>query len=718
MNRNVLIGLAALTVVLLASVFAWRTFFTGDGGGANERAGIVIVTDDMLAQLASSNDRSMTLEITRAAASRRANRPSDSVAAVASNAVSTSSDVPTPTPSEADRRADATLIRNLFADRLEAILSGLMTDSRRFSVADPTSLQPILRRMSAAEGGQPPSNQADTRDQTVVGRIQEGVTQAAANVGVQTRESLSATDPTQNADLASAARDLGVRYLLAVSLDEPRYTWTYNSERFRIEADPIYVYRLYELNDSGGRAVITGVARADTPVVVEVPWRLMVEEEGGAVAHLARAGQEVGLELQRMIARQVVAKVMDELYPATIARTNPVTMTRGTNDGIAVGDTVEIVYRDIDNAVQDGDVLIDVPETTVGLARVSAAQRNSATIIPAAGVALDPAKVRQYVVRVSTEGTATSGGASYAPSGGPGLGVNDIAARARAGEEDMISASVAVGQFRFQTDVSNLALREGVLESALAGRLARDQRINVLSRAGLDQLRQEQSMGSGGGRRSYLASGGTMARAGFLVLGDVTISTDRVAQRVSVAGAASRETSVQYYLTARSNLRIEALDSRLLNSFEISARTPIASAAAASSPEASRALSDAFAAAAAEQILPNLFPIEVVSLDGGIVLSRGSDVGLRVGDRVRMYRLGAPIIDRATNRQISAGARRQVGELTISDVQDTVSTASAVGAYTPQIGDVAERSGAAPAGTARARTTPQSSEVREADVPW
>lgn len=703
MGKNVLIALAVATVVLIGGVFAFQRLMPG---ARNESgvAEIVIVTRDMLDGMASAQDRTLygvadTFRTTEQPAATNQTQPAANAAPAAEGQVS-----------EPDRQADARLLRQLFSDQLEAVLSDILTQSRRYRVANPATLQPVLGRLSAdsASANQQAQGQAAAQpaNQGAAARMVAGVTQMAADAN---------TDPTQNVALAQAVREMGVSYLLSVFLERPTRTVEIVGDRLRIEADPVYVYRLYYLDERGAYALTTGAVQMPSPVSVELTADMLRADQFTARAHVDRAVQQLGLELQRSIAQLVADHVIDVMHPAHITSADPVRITRGSSRGVAVGDVFDVFELDHENAVKDNEVVIDVPESHVGAARVTAVQQNSATIELTGALALDPAKVRSraYVVRRAGEGPGGSGGgapAAYA-AGGMGLGVNDMAQR----QAGVASASVSVGQLNVRSDIRELGISNSVLGSSLSGRLARDPRITVLSRQGLDQLRREASLSNG--RQSYLSSGGNIARAGFLVLGDVTVSTDRQATTVRVAGAEPRETSVTHYLVANGTLRIEASDSRLLGTYDVSARTRIASPSAATSAEASRALSEAFAAAAAEQILPNLFPIEVASVEGSVILSRGTDVGLRAGDRLTMYRLGSPVIDRHTNRQISAGARRRVGELRIDDVQDTIATASVVGDYTPSVGDIGQVGAPAAAQPAR-RSAPAQQQTQEPNVPW
>jgi hypothetical protein len=104
---------------------------------------------------------------------------------------------------------------------------------------------------------------------------------------------------------------------------------------------------------------------------------------------------------------------------------------------------------------------------------------------------------------------------------------------------------------------------------------------------------------------------------------------------------------------------------------------------------------DALAALAARKLMLELFPMRIVAVGPApdvVTLDRGEDGGVRVGARVRLYRRGAPVIDRDTGAMLSEGARTLLGEVTVFDVEPGagVSQARIVGpVFQPQVNDAA-----------------------------
>jgi hypothetical protein len=391
-------------------------------------------------------------------------------------------------------------------------------------------------------------------------------------------------------------------------------------------------------------------------------------------------------------------------------------INRGSNDGIEVGEEVTVTRRGAE--IKDGDIVIDYEETPVGAARVTSVKANSAQLEATSGTGFAKGDI---VRRTGGGGGGATTGASSVGGTSRGLGREDILANRANGSA--VRERVAVGNIRIVRDDSRILAGSLQVDRAISERLARDPRIEVMSRESLGALADERAIG--GARKTYERGGAGVGQAGYVVLGDVTVDVRRNAQYIEVPGAAKREVSATTNMVANGSLRIERLDSRLIDSFQVSASTPVSGSAG--DAESARRVAEAFAEAAARAILPRLFPMEVVQVQGAtVVLNRGEDVGMKAGATYAVYALGDPIIDSTTGAQISAGVRRQVGTVRIDDVQRNVSVATIVGSGAGiAVGQIAEASGAAPAATAaaassatRRQAAPKEKKSEEPAVPF
>jgi hypothetical protein len=721
MSRTVLIILGALAAAIVIGVLAWRSF-GGPKETAEQTPRIAIVTDQLLRAAADAN----ALAIQQSA--WIANERNDAIAQMAAGSAGTTSAPaqPAPAPAAAPQQqqgnsAQAEFLRNALTDELEAQINKMLTQSRRFAVMDASSVRSAIERLSTVRTEQAQQQQQAARTQTAGGALIEGAGNAVGQVlqGVQSsttqvsgtvqqgndRTSFAGTqvvDSLEKGDLAGAAAELEARYLLAVSLREPRTTREHalvsGELKYRIESDPVFVYRLFDVRRN--QTVVSDATQLGAPVVVEVSIPLDNQTLEGAIqsanyqTELLKAQRELSNKVQERVARHIADAVLEATFPALLASASPLMMNRGSNDGVEEGENVTITRRGAE--IKDGDIVIDYEESPVGAARVIEVKANSARLEVTSGAGFAKGDIVRRTGGGGDGMTATAGGGA---GSGRGLGKEDIlASRANA---NAIRERVAVGNIRIVRDDSRIFTGSLQMDRAISERLARDPRIEVMSRESLGALADERAIG--GARKTYERGGAGVGQAGYLVLGDVTVDVKRNAQYIEVPGAEKRLVSSSNTMVANGSLRIERLDSRLIDSFQVSASAPVSGAAG--DAESARKVAEAFADAAARAILPRLFPMEVVQVQGAtVVLNRGEDVGMKTGATYAVYAVGDPIIDSTTGAQISAGVRRQVGTVRIDDVQRNVSVATIVGnGGGIAVGQIAEASSAPAAASSAAR---------------
>jgi curli biogenesis system outer membrane secretion channel CsgG len=697
MSRLALTIIAIVAALLVGGVLVWQSFFANKKESDDGAPRIAIVTDAMLERMeekqstaqgvkeavqlwAASQDKQHD---SAAAKSKATGKPSTQPAADAASAPQI--------PSGFEQQSDIGAMRTMLGDQLEALINQRLTTSRRFAVMDVSSVQATLTKFSIQ---QPAAKTADpAADQSLLQRMTSGVARGdaanpaakpGANANAASGAAQSAATQTLDSDLAGAAEALNARYLLYVSLKEPRSTAKYefaiNDNKLelvaKLEADPIFVYRLFDVRQK--RSIVSDATQLSMPVTSLLPMQLGDDPitRENRQTDLVRAMRELGAQLQVRIADEVARKILDATFPAQIRSVSPLIVNRGTNDGIAVGDEVRVFRATADGLVKDQgeggrEIVIDAPEREVGAARVVSVQANSAELEPLNGAKF---AVNDFVRRTSGGGGSTAAGAVSSSQGG--LGKSDILANqanAAAGL-DLIRERIAVGDIRIVNGDARQPATLVPIDRALVERLAREPRVEVMSREALNQLKREQNIG--GARDSFIQGAGNIGKAGYMVLGDVTVTQRRQSTTTDVPGAEKRVLSSSTSLTAIGSFRIERLDSRVIDSFQVTASVPGTSGNA----EAGARLATALAEATAKAMLPKLFPIEIAQIDGAtIVLNRGQDVGLKVGQTLTVYRVGAPIMDPTTKAMISAGVRTPVGQVRISDVQETVSVAQAVG---------------------------------------
>ncbi len=755
MRKLILLGLAALA--LLVAGFAVASNFSGGKNEVKNAAPplLAIATEGMLlsAGLGAPVEEIMAAQSRLPQPESPKTPAADSVAHGGATSVAPQAKPPVgegapsaqPARSDFSSEGSQTIFKLMF-DELEVRLSSYFSDSKRFSVLEPSKFRQSFRRLlcsgnGAAQNGDKNGEQSAAARNTACdageskqaegdakGKGGETVAQKLMRHGVEFvtpkskdgQEGVVAMqrtvtgDPVSDADFAEAAKVAGAKYLLIVRVQEPRVTFDIAST-IRFETDPVIIYRVFDVTK--GTQVMSEVIRLERPLSVNVSPMTQ--------AMVIKSLRELMFQLNEQVSRVIALGVADAIYPPRIAKVSPLTMTRGANDGVEVGDVFE-VYRvpKGDSGIFDmsedeglGEIRIASDQEKIGRVRVTEVQSNSSLVQPLGDVTLEK---RDMLKRVGggTAGNVAGGGVGGGQGGVLGQkGIDAAKAEAKGGETNVVR--VAVGDFRIYVDAKKASWPSRAFEQALMNRLMREPRIKVLSRESLAQLEREEQIG-GGGRVRVSGAGGGPEGAGFLVLGDVTIGLDRTSNRVSV-GSVSREVSASYTMSVEGALRIESLRSEVIEAVSVAVREKVSGPNALTEASSMRAAADAFADAAAKKLLLQLFPMKIVQVeDGGLVrLNRGGDAGLKVGDTLRAYRIGAPIVDDVTGALLSAGARTYAGDLAIVDVEGAIATAKITSDYKAKVGDTAELASPAPAkASAKVAAGKKKPVAAEAEVPW
>lgn len=693
MSRLVLTIIALISAILVAGVLIWQGFFASSEKSSNGAPRIAIVTDAMLESLEQSQQRSQT-------GADRVDLWASSQIAAAQQVAAAGRDNKEPEPAgappapqvlapSAPNSIDISAMRQMLGDQLEALISQRLTESRRFAVMDISSVQATLTKFTTQLPQQAASNDAQKRsviEKAAAGWASPNIAQPQAGKEKTAEESTQSIDAQiRNSDLAGAAAELNARYLLYVTLTEPRSTSKAElvirdgqpELLVRFEADPIFIYRLFDVLEK--RSVISGATRLDAPVAAELAVDLQAFVNNSLAqknfeTDFVRAVREVGAQLQVKIAADVARLALDATFPAQVRAIDPIVMNRGSNDGFAVGDEVAAFRVASGGQITDKgeggrNIAIDQAEIEIGRARIIKVQSNTAELEPFRGAIL---AVNDRIRRNSS--TTVTASTQTVPTGG--LGKSDILANQANSSAglDLIRERIAIGDIRQIKGDASQPSTPVPIDRALTERLAKEPRIEVMSREALAQLKKEQNVG--GTRESFLQGRGAIGQAAYVLLGDVTLSSRRQATTLEVPGAPTREVSSSTSIAAAAAFRIERLDSRVIDSFQVTASVP----GRVGSAEAGARLAIALADSAAAAILIKLFPIEIAQIEGkSVVLNRGADVGLKAGQVLTVFRVGSPIIDPTTKALISAGVRVPVGRVRIADVQETVSVAEAIG---------------------------------------
>ncbi len=610
------------------------------------------------------------------------------------------------------------------SNKLESQLSGDIAKSNRLDVVEPsTTLAAFENVFSKSDIQQRTLRELAALEEKASGEDKKSL-QAALAGEVRNFFDQSGEGNNPNTALATdfskIAKELGVGYFLFVDLYEPGAVFdfvggAYGGERkFVLRANPLFVYRLYDVQNQ--RVLLSSQERLANGFTIDINRsaysRLVAAGFGSDATRHAFDSilGESAFERMNSVSALIARAVLDEISPAQIASKDqetadaPVIITRGGNDGVAVGDTFEVrqFVRDANgNPVETIDPstgkVLDRPTVTVGRLRVT-------EVLPASNSAT--------AERVGSAGTLFRTGDILIPDGGalaqaatssvaaPAIsnyGVDGAGQLGTIGERDH-AARIAVRPFDIRGLSETYARRalDEAMALALTRRLSSDRRYQVVDRRALDLLQEEFDLATEVSGRVSAGQRAPVSIAGYLVTGLVNIEEEETRRSVSLRGQSQ---SLPSTFTLRASGEIRILDSRsnLVTATQVSVSRQVSRSSLGDSG-ALGALADAFAAEAAKLLRTELYPLKIaqVSSDGKrFSINGGADVGLEKNTLLNVFSLGEPIIDPDTRTVLSAGARSLIGTLEVTEVSGPVSTAvdhSLKGA-TPSVGDIVEVAG-------------------------
>lgn len=182
---------------------------------------------------------------------------------------------------------------------------------------------------------------------------------------------------------------------------------------------------------------------------------------------------------------------------------------------------------------------------------------------------------------------------------------------------------------------------------------------------------------------------GSLVKADFIVYGDLEkLTTKSQALDIPYTNAAPKV--VKKTVDARLRLRVIKVDSgQIIGASSIKTRLSEQLFVGIENKNGRDEFSkfDALGKQAAVKILDMTFPAKVVSLDP-LIISRGGNDGVKVGDRYTIIREGKEIKD--SNGTILGYLKSEIGSVEVSNVQKNIAIVNALNNETFQMGDLAE----------------------------
>jgi len=375
------------------------------------------------------------------------------------------------------------------------------------------------------------------------------------------------------------------------------------------------------------------------------------------------------------LGRDIAAKILDITFPARIVSLQPLLISRGSNDGAAVGD-VYLVERE-GKVIKDANGLeIARLKEKIGTVEVVEPQETISIVKSLGGGKFAEHDLASLDLQARMKpAMARSGGALPG-----GRDARDGAAGKR--------ATIAVGLVRVNPTARTNGLADGHVKRItddLILKLGKTNRFVVLERQEVDQVFDEKTfdaMMQGEDMRSRLQE---LAGADYLVHGEITnFYTRRQEEKIPYVS----ELKVTVTGTGEGMLRIVDVHSgAIVAADKIRVVVDVQNEA-----DATMVMSnfiDRFTTDSVGLILERLYPVKVLAVtnDGSIYINRGSDAGLQAGMVFDVMRPGMELKDPDTGLSFGR-AESKVATVKVTLVEQSRSTTRMVAGETPRSGDI------------------------------
>ena len=433
----------------------------------------------------------------------------------------------------------------------------------------------------------------------------------------------------------------------------------------------------YPIENESIPYVDPGLIRSAPEVDARVRVRIVRTDSGDIVdAFSLRARLEVQtfssdfthqdqFSIYETLSTTIAARILESAYPSKILSTQPLVISRGSNDGVIPGDQWDIYSLGKEIKEQDG--------TTIGREK----------------------RHRGRVEVVSVDKTFSLVEGIGLSDSSPNFEVGDIAEKYLADERVKQSSEVfdsAKSPSLFRLAVGEVEVLSGtagreeatVITNSLLSALDQSRVFELIDRQEVTQLLVEQKAGLLAEGKGLASKIGTLVGASHLIYSTLGVFLLEKSTNTLI------NSSVDYEVfrgVANGNVRIVNTETGVVvRSKHISVEMFLKDAPFL---ENATRLADAYAERAAIHILNAIYPIKVVHVNnqGVIYLNRGSDGGLQGGQKLTGFSLGVELVDPETGR-VLGNDEEVIGTYYVDTVLDNSTKASLISGRLPGKGDL------------------------------
>lgn len=359
------------------------------------------------------------------------------------------------------------------------------------------------------------------------------------------------------------------------------------------------------------------------------------------------------------LGRLAAVKVLDATFPARIVSVDPLVISRGTNDGIKVGDIYSI-QREGKELKDANGLIIARLKSPVGQVEVVASQETVAIVKPIVGENFKPNDLASLDTEAKEALIQETGGAS----------ATALKKASPQGVKQLELPRVAIGLVKSKSTAEtgkDANKHTPLFTDTIISRLTQTKRFQLIDRQEVDQLLDEQLATALAENKDMSSAMGNLKGADYLVYGSLASFSieDEVVKLPNSSRVFKRKIG-----HVEGNMRIVSAQSGdIVESRKISIAQPIEENAKGT--RVATTLADAYAEQVVLMLMNAIYPIKIAHVggDGTVYINRGDDGGLFVGEQLNVYRPGKAIIDPDTGVQLGV-EETQVGQVVVEEVGD------------------------------------------------
>lgn len=372
---------------------------------------------------------------------------------------------------------------------------------------------------------------------------------------------------------------------------------------------------------------------------------------------------------------EAAAKVLDIVYPATIVNLAPLTISRGSNDGVKANQTFEI-YRQ-GKAISDASgATIAHLEDKIGKVQVISSDQNISLVKP-----IDNEKFRKGdMAKVIEQDSTQSPAATNTPP---------VALHKETPSSPLQLPKVAVGIVKAGTTAS---IQEEaslpIFTDTIITRLTQTKRFHVLDRQEVDQLLGEQLAQAMSSGQDISSAFGSLKGADYFIYGNVAAMSIEE-KKMKLPGSNREMSSTDGYVQGNMRL-VDVKSGQVVESRQVKLEQRLEEAGCQQRLIAN--LADSYADQVVASLMNAIYPIKVaaISPDGTIYLNRGSDGSLKTKEILSVMKEGQKIVDPDTGASLGA-VETEIAKLSIIEIEDARSKAKVESGGEIQVGDLVKR---------------------------